>query len=66
MALVLPSDKMRSRSDCHGQQNVVNPPIETVSDIYNELVISSMENQNEIFSVEDDSLLVEDIILQSK
>ena len=47
------------------QQNV-DHSTETVSDNDNQIEISSMENQNEIFSTEDDSPLVEDIISQSK
>ena len=55
---------MGNTTDCQGQQNVnvVNHPTETVSDTDNQIMISSMENQNEIFSVEDDSCLVEDVI----
>ena len=54
--------------DCQSdtnQQNV-DHSTETVSDNDNQIEISSMENQNEIFSTEDDSPLVEDIISQSK
>ena len=53
------------QADDQGQKNVGHPT-ETVSDTDSQILISSMENQNEIFSVEDDSPLVEDNISQSK
>ena len=55
------SDTMGIEIDCQSDN------VETVSDTDdNQIMNSSMENQNEIFSVEDDSPLVEDNISQSK
>ena len=61
-------DKADINIDCQSDTNQQNVDYstETVSDNDNQIEISSMENQNEIFSTEDDSPLVEDIISQSK
>ena len=61
-------DKANINIDCQSDTNQQNVDYstETVSDNDNQIEISSMENQNEIFSTEDDSPLVEDIISQSK
>ena len=53
------------QADDEGQKNIEHPK-ETVSNTDDEILISSMECENEIFSVEDDSPLVEDINSQSK
>ena len=46
--------------------NFVDHPTEIVNDTNTQIMNSSMENQNEIFSVEDECPLVEDIISRSK
>ena len=50
----------------NNQQNDDDNSTKTASDTDNQIITSSMENQNEISSIEDDSPLVEDIILHSK
>ena len=52
------SDKYQQDDDEHSS--------ETANDTDNQVIASSIENQNEISSTEDDSPLVEDIIFQSK
>ena len=62
-------DKELSKNDCQSDENQQNDDqhsTETVSDTDNQIITSSIENQNEISSIEDDSPLVEDIILHSK
>ena len=61
-------DKIGNKTNCQGQQNVnfVDHPTEIVNDTNSQIMNSSMENQNEIFSVEDECPLVEDIISRSK
>ena len=61
-------DKELSKNDCQSDKNQQNDDqhsTETVSDTDNQIITSSIENQNEISSTEDDSPLVEDIISQS-
>ena len=55
-------------NDCQSDNNQQNDDhfTETVSDTDDQIIALPMENQNEISSTEDDSPLVEDIILQSK
>ena len=62
------SDKIGNKTNCQCQQyvNFVDHPTEIVNDTNSQIMNSSMENQNEIFSVEDEYPLVEDVILQSK
>ena len=62
------SDKMGNKTNCQCQQyvNFVDHPTEIVNDTNSQIMNSSMENQNEIFSVEDSFRLVEDIISESK
>ena len=61
-------DKELSKNDCQSDENQQNDDqhsTETVSDTDNQIITLSIENQNEISSTQDDSPLVEDIILQS-
>ena len=62
------SDKIGNKTNCQCQQyvNFVDHPTEIVNDTNSQIMNSSMENQNEIFSVEDECPLVEDIISRSK
>ena len=53
------------QADDQGQKNI-DFPKETISNTDNEIMISSMECENEIFSAEDTSPLVEVINSQSK
>ena len=55
------SDQRCNKTNCQS----INPT-EIVNDTNSQIMISSMENQNEIFSVEDECPLVEDIISRSK
>ena len=62
-------DKEVSNNDYQSdeyQQDDDELSTETTTDTDNQVIASSMENQNEISFIEDDSPLVEDIILQSK
>ena len=61
------SDKIGNKTNCQCQQyvNFVDHPTEIVNDTNSQIMNSSMENQNEIFSVEDECPLVEDIISRS-
>ena len=62
------SDKIGNKTNCQCQQyvNFVDHRTEIVNDTNSQIMNSSMENQNEIFSVEDECPLVEDVISQSK
>ena len=61
-------DKEVITNDCQSDNNQQNDDhfTETVSDTDDQIIALPMENQNEISSIEDDSPLVEDIILHSK
>ena len=55
------SDQRCNKTNCQS----INPT-EIVNNTNSQIMNSSMENQNEIFSVEDECPLVEDVISQSK
>ena len=61
-------DKEVITNDCQSDNNQQNDDhfTETVSSTDNQIIALPMQNQNEISSIEDDSPLVEDIILHSK